>query len=45
MKTCQLAVFPYLLNSSAAEDDYLGLEEHLREVTLLWKYQQQSCIY
>ncbi|KAG1957473.1 60 kDa lysophospholipase [Pimephales promelas] len=31
MKTCQLAVFPYLLNSSAAEDDYLGLEEHLRE--------------
>ncbi|XP_077062695.1 L-asparaginase [Siphateles boraxobius] len=31
MKTCQLALSPNLLNSSAVEEDYLGLEEHLRE--------------
>lgn len=37
---CQLALTPNLLNSSAVEEDYLGLEEHLREVTFLWKYQQ-----
>ncbi|CAM4535659.1 unnamed protein product [Leuciscus chuanchicus] len=31
MKMCQLALYPNLLNSSAVEEDYLGLEEHLRE--------------
>ncbi|XP_026108895.1 L-asparaginase isoform X1 [Carassius auratus] len=31
MKACQLALFPNLLNSSAVEEDILGLEEHLRE--------------
>ncbi|XP_048045551.1 L-asparaginase isoform X1 [Megalobrama amblycephala] len=31
MKTCQLALLPNLLNSSAVEEDYLGLEEHFRE--------------
>uniref|UniRef100_A0A8C2JS50 Uncharacterized protein n=1 Tax=Cyprinus carpio TaxID=7962 RepID=A0A8C2JS50_CYPCA len=31
MKACQLGLFPNLLNSSAVEEDILGLEEHLRE--------------
>ncbi|XP_051552160.1 L-asparaginase [Myxocyprinus asiaticus] len=31
MKACQLALFPHLLNTSAVQEDIIGLEEHLRE--------------
>ncbi|XP_056313132.1 L-asparaginase [Danio aesculapii] len=31
IKACQTALFPYLLSSSAIEEDFLGFEEHLRE--------------
>uniref|UniRef100_A0A8C1X3Q5 Uncharacterized protein n=1 Tax=Cyprinus carpio TaxID=7962 RepID=A0A8C1X3Q5_CYPCA len=36
MKACQLGLFPNLLNSSAVEEDILGLEEHLRESCTLF---------
>ncbi|XP_067293873.1 uncharacterized protein si:ch211-209a2.2 [Pseudorasbora parva] len=31
MKMCQFALFPNLMNASAVEEDYIGLEEHIRE--------------